>query len=120
MSGPIFDGRAENAVNDYVRRARHEIADQAKANVHMLLDRYLRNPTPYYETQLFIDRGDPDIVQNRIKIYGPWLEGTGSRNAPKTSFRGYGHWREATKLTKREAKPIAEVVLKAYLPRMGG
>lgn len=120
VSGPLFDGRAENAAKDFTRTARHEIAKQAKANVAMLLDRYLKHPTPYYETQLFVDWGDPDVVRNHVKKYGPWLEGTGSRNAPKTRFKGYGHWREATKLTQREARRVAEAVLPPFLFRMGG
>lgn len=120
VSGPFFDGRAAKAVADFTREARHEVAKQAKANVAMLLDRYLKHPTPYYETQLFIDWGDPDLVKNHVKKYGPWLEGTGSRNAPKTRFKGYGHWHEATKITQREAVPIAYSVLPPYLLRMGG
>jgi hypothetical protein len=120
VSGPLFDGRADNAAKDFARVARHEVAKQAKANVAMLLDRYLKHPTPYYETQLFIDWGDPDVVKNHVKKYGPWLEGTGSRNAPKTRFKGYGHWREATKLTQRQAGRVAESVLPPFLFRMGG
>jgi hypothetical protein len=120
VSGPLFDGRAQNAVKDFARTTRREVARQAKANVAMLLDRYLKDPTPYYETQLFIDWGDPDVVKNHVKVYGPWLEGTGSRNAPKTRFKGYGHWREATRLTQREVRGIAFSVLPPYLLRMGG
>lgn len=119
-SGPIFDGRADRAASAYVDEARHEVAKQAKANVSMLLDRYLKHPTPYYETQTHIDWGDPDVVKNRVKKYGPWLEGTGSRNAPKTRFAGYGHWRQATKLTQAEAPRVAKAVLPPFLEAMGG
>jgi hypothetical protein len=84
VSGPLFDGRAANAAKDFARTTQHEVAKQAKANVSMLLDQFLKDPTPYYEGQLFIDWGSVDIVKNRVKKYGPWLEGTGSKNAPKT------------------------------------
>jgi len=120
VSGPLFDGRAADAAKDFALATQHEVAKQAKANVSMLLDRYLKDPTPYYETQLFIEWGAVDVVKNHVKKYGPWLEGTGSRNAPKTRFKGYGHWREATKLTQREARRIAFSVLPPYLLRMGG
>lgn len=120
VSGPLFDGRAANAAKDFARTAQHEVAKQAKANVAMLLDQFLKDPTPYYEGQLFIDWGSVDIVKNRVKKYGPWLEGTGSRNAPKTRFKGYGHWKKATKLTQREARRIAFSVMPPYLLRMGG
>ncbi|MFJ5984309.1 hypothetical protein [Lentzea sp. NPDC092896] len=120
VSGPIFDGRADLAAGDYVDAARHAVARQAKANVSMLLDRYLKHPTPYYETQMHIDSGDPDVVKNHVKLYGPWLEGTGSRNSPKTRFKGYGHWREATKLTQAEATRVAQSVLPPFLEAMGG
>ena len=120
VSGPLFDGRAGNAAKDFARVTQHEVARQAKANVSMLLDRYLKHPTPYYETQMFIDWGAHDVVKNHVKKYGPWLEGTGSRNAPKTRFKGYHHWREATKITQREVQGIAYSVLPPYLLRMGG
>jgi hypothetical protein len=44
-------------------------------------------------------------------IYGPWLEGTGSRNAPVTRFPGYGSFRRASQQLDREIGGIADRIL---------
>ena len=48
-------------------------------------------------------------------IYGPWLEGTGSRNYPVTRFKGYRNWRRVTQMLEKAAKPIAEKSIREHL-----
>lgn len=120
LSGPMFDGRASTAVDDYLQAALDEVAAQGYANVMTNLNASIRNPTPYYETQVTVDRATTDrVVHDRGVIYGPWLEGVGSRNYPVTSFPGYASFRRATAELERQAKPLCEQVLRDYLPRMG-
>lgn len=67
---------------------------------HENLDRSIRNPTPYYETQLTRQRVSPSVIRvhDRGVVYGPWLEGTSSRN--RTSrFKGYSSLRRARQAT---------------------
>jgi hypothetical protein len=119
VRGPIFDGRASHAVTRYLHQTRRDVAAQAYSNVMHNLDTSIRHPTPYYETQITTDhRGETEVVNDRGIIYGPWLEGTGSRNSPKTRFRGYRSFRRATATTRREATGLAERTLQHYLPEM--
>ena len=119
MSGPVFDGRAKAAVGDFIEEAEHEIAQRGVNILHAELDRVLRNPTGYYESQIRTDRtaGDSVITDGGV-IYGPWLAGTSSRNAPETRFAGYPHWRLATQRLQAEAADIAERVLPQFIRRM--
>lgn len=116
--GPVFDGRAARAVEDYRQQAMFDVASQGLADVHRILDASIRNPTPYYETQIMVERQvDAVVVHDRGIIYGPWLEGIGSRNRT-TRFKGYGAFRKAAQELQEKAGPIAERALPPYLRRM--
>lgn len=121
LDGPLFNGLAAHAAAQCAEDIVGEVGAQASANVHLLLDRSLKNPTPYYETQITLDRPMPLTarVHDRGVIYGAWLEGTGSRNRT-TRFKGYASFRRAAQQTRREASRIADAVVRRYLPRMGG
>jgi len=91
VSGPLFDARAEHYVREFAAEALDQVAQQGLANVGTNLDSSIRHPTPYYETQIHTERVDDNTrsVNDRGVIYGHWLEGDGSRNAPVTRFKGY-------------------------------
>jgi len=133
--GPLFDGRWPGIIHDYQEDATWAVGQQAFADVHSILDGSIRNPTPYYETQITQQRGGVDgldavesdvtpvVVHDRGVIYGHWLEGDGSRNAPVTSFRGYGAFGKtaaALNVANGRTVQLAEGVLQRYLPRLRG
>ncbi|MFC5834652.1 hypothetical protein [Nonomuraea insulae] len=118
-SGPVFNGQARAAVTAFIDEAEEEIARRGVNIVHSELDRVLRNPTGYYEGHIQTDRTTGDsVVTDGGVIYGPWLAGVGSRNAPETRFAGYAHWRLATQRLQAEAADIAEKVLPQFIRRM--
>lgn len=134
-SGPLVKGEFPAILHDYLEDVTWELGQQAYADIHTILDASIRQPTPYYETQITQQRGGADgidgvssdvtpaVVHDRGVIYGHWLEGTGSRNAPATSFRGYGAFGKSAKalnVANGKALPIAEAVLQRYLPRLRG
>jgi hypothetical protein len=117
-SGPLFDGRADRAARDYVDAVQLEVGKQGLAEVHTILDASIRHPTPYYETQLVVERAAPDVVvHDRGIVYGPWLEGVGSRNKT-TRFKGYFAFRRARHRLEQLVPAIAERVLQRFLRRM--
>ena len=119
ISGPVFDGRAEQAARDFLDQALMDVGQQGMADVHLLLDQSIRDPTPYYETQITVERAGSDVVvHDRGVVYGPWLEGVGSRNYPVTSFAGYHSFRRAFQQLDRKAQQIAEHALPPFLTRM--
>lgn len=120
ISGPLFDGRADAAAAAFADEAEVRIAEVGVNMVRTQLDRVLRNPTGYYESQVQTDRsvGDMAINDNGV-IYGPWLEGVGSRNRT-TRFKGYATFRIVTQELNGVAVRIAEDALPPYLARMGG
>lgn len=113
--GPVFDGRAAAAAHAFARESQNYVAakgsDMVKHNLHGVL----RHPTGYYESRV---SAHGNVVQDGGVIYGPWLEGVGSRNRT-TRFKGYFTFRRTTQELRARSVPIAEELLHArYLREM--
>ena len=120
ITGPLFDGRASAAVERVLDESKSEVGAQGLADVHQVLNARIRHPTPYYETQLLSERiGAAEVVHDRGVIYGPWLEGTGSRNAT-TRFEGYHAFRLARQALPAKIPALVEPILARHLSEMGG
>ena len=122
LSGPLFDGRAIRALREYVDEAPYEIAGEG---VRIWLSVYrpqVQHPTPYYEYLVHRERveyAESHVWDGGKVKYGPWLESTGSRNYPVTTFRGYKSMEKSTPLLQAQAAPVAEALLRRrFLPRM--
>ena len=117
--GPVFDGTAARLITDYLQAATKEVSEEGDRLVHAHLKGVLKHPTGYYESQVQTEpRGQTDyaVIDSGV-IYGPWLEGTGSRNAT-TRFKGYATFRKMTGQLDRQARSIAYRVLDSYVRRM--
>jgi hypothetical protein len=56
------------------------------------------------------------IVTTADAAYGPWLEGTGSRNQT-TRFKGYHGYRLAAQELEAEAGVIADIEMQPFIER---
>jgi hypothetical protein len=129
--GPIFDGRAELAAERYCVDVSDTIAQEAYDRIQRRLPevfKYLhgRAPVPKdpgrYQASIHIERMDTErVVTDSGIVYGPWLEGIGSRNMT-TRFKGYHTFRRIADEIDLEAEGIAERILHdhGYLLEMGG
>lgn len=123
VSGPLFDGDAESGLAAAQMQIRDALAAQAFADWHSELNANLGSspgarerksqPTPYYEAQINIQNTSDTSanVNDRKVIYGPWLEGLGSRNYPRTVFRGYSSMRKAAATTQARAADLAQPII---------
>jgi len=98
VRGPIFDGRANIMISSACRRAAEVIATYAEDLVHATLQEVLQHPTGAYESRINVRAVNQYAyaVNDDNCIYGPWLEGVGSRNYPVTRFKGYGTFRKVS------------------------
>lgn len=112
--GPIFDGRAEAWAKKDVRDMEHHLADVGADYVRGELHRVLRHETPYYRLQVTTtEYPSRTTINDGGVVYGPWLEGTGSRNRT-TRFKGYATFRRMTALLNSRA----ESILQPYIDRL--
>jgi hypothetical protein len=122
VSGPVFDRTADHDAEAFCHDLADQVSRQAYAEVMTNLDTSIRHPTPYYETQINIRNEAPGtkVVNDAGVVYGPWLEGVGSRNFPVTRFKGYAAFRRAVQATEAEVPRLAEHTIRPYVERMNG
>lgn len=106
--GPLFDGRAKVMTDRAVRDMEHHLAEVGADYVRGELDRVLRKQTPYYRLQITTtEYPGSTVVNDGGMVYGPWLEGTGSRNKT-TRFKGYATFRRMTVKLNAESTRILQ------------
>lgn len=112
--GPMFDGRTAAALHTYADEVGYKVATFAEDMVQQRLAQVLQHPTGYYQSKVTVERaGTGYRVSDQGVVYGPWLEGTGSRNAT-TRFKGYQTFRRTKALVDRRAAQIAHELLVRY------
>jgi hypothetical protein len=118
--GPIYSRAADRAAHDYCDELEDDVADFALGELRSEFHRYFRHPTGYYEAHVRIRAAGPDkVISDGGVVYGPWLEGVGSRNFPATRFKGYSIFRRVFQRVERKANVIAARLMPRYLRRMG-
>lgn len=119
-TGPIFDGTIGDVLSDLQDEWRDSVALAVTSELHSIMDSSFVNPTPYYEVQVINELQVPDrVVHDRGIIYGPWLEGIGSRNA-RSRFKGYSMWRRTVQEVEGRTVAIGEEVAARYQSRLDG
>lgn len=120
VSGPLFDGRAAREFAAYTDEAREQIAEFGEEHVLNLMGMAFRQPSGYYESNMMTERASADVsrVHDSGVVYGPWLEGVGTRNRERPGFPGYFHWRRTKAVLATSGPAMAERLLQRYLPRV--
>lgn len=120
LEGPIFGGGWNTRVDELMADLTETSGEVAKDLVLRNLDASLRNPTGAYRSRVTVDatRSFARVHDNRA-VYGPWLEGTSSRNA-RTRFKGYANWRRATQEMERQVTRVGDEVVRQHIGKMGG
>lgn len=121
FKGPLFDGRPEFLVREWLDETREVIAARGVNYVSQYLDASIRNPTPYYETQITVQTlgGGVTTIHDRGIVYGPWLEGISRRNA-STRFKGYRSFRRATAALERDVPQLLRTRVNVLVRRLNG
>jgi hypothetical protein len=118
--GPIFQNPTAR-IEAFLLAAEERVAQEGKNLVLQRLEVVLKNPTGYYESQIQTERvGDSwEVNDTRRVLYGPWLEGTGSRNAA-TRFKGYRTFRTVRQELDSKTAGIVRPLIRDLLRDLGG
>jgi hypothetical protein len=120
LVGPLFTGALNAAVDRKVHEIEDVVAQRAVNMVQAQLSNVLQHPTGYYESKIRTDRVTQGVsVNDDMVIYGPWLEGVGSRNKT-TRFKGYATFRLVGQRVNSEAVTLAEKLILGALTAKGG
>lgn len=97
VSGPFFSPGEPFVTAAYLHKGQAEIAAETERRVHVLQHVHFKHPTGFYERHITNqDRVSEHLISDSDVVYGPWLEGVGSRNYPHTRFKGYAIVRRTT------------------------
>jgi len=120
LDGPVF---RPSEIRSWETRVTKEsevaVAEYALWRVKAYNAADFKNPTGHYRSQLHVVRRGVVEVNDGGSVYGPWLEGTGSRNK-KTRFKGYWHWRRTTQDVNRQAVRIVNGVVARRIRELNG
>lgn len=110
LNGPIFNsGEWDIIMAQSIPEVEDSVADTVLDMWRDTLDYNIRVNRDRYISETRVTRMDDAAVLNDgTSLYGPWLEGTGSRNAPVTRFKGYGSARDVAQRAQEDISTIAE------------
>lgn len=119
--GAVVEGRSIAVAEHLTQVAVAEVADYAYHEVRMDLINVLQNPTGYYESKITNERRSAHSysINDSGVIYGPWLEGVGSRNYPATSFKGYATFRRVRNRIAQKSSVIADAAVAREMGELG-
>lgn len=122
--GPLFDGVAQHELAAAVAAVQKEVASYAEYQWQMNMHDSFQHPTGRYQSKVNTARRGPDLVVSdgypgSGVLYGPWLEGVGTRNKT-TRFKGYFAQRRAANSVAQKTTVIAEPVVRAFIAKANG
>jgi glycine/D-amino acid oxidase-like deaminating enzyme len=120
VKGPFFDaGYTRAKTREMLVGATRDVSQQAFVETMTNLNARIRHPTPYYETQINTrnDSAYVRTVNDNGVIYGPWLEGVGSRNRT-TRFKGYFSFRRAAQKVRRMIPKLTRGRVRTFIRSM--
>lgn len=121
ISGPLFRPDAGQALTDMRDDLAERLIVEGKRRVLTVADASFRHPTGAYRKRVtsYGPVGGQGRIHDQQSIYGPWLNGTGSRNK-STRFKGYGHFKKTEQTLRRAAVPLGNQVVAEHLHKLGG
>lgn len=108
FDGPIFDFRGRRAFNRFRDELEEESAEFVLDHIQNTFHTHFKNPTGYYESNVRIKNSN-EVWDGGYggPVYGPWLEGVGSRNNT-TRFKGYHAFRKAANALDRRIEEMGD------------
>jgi hypothetical protein len=139
-SGALFNGDAERSLDNGEVAVRRRIAAEGEGLIranfmatikHDTGGKFLRSIKTIEDSKVFTtfsndksytmavveDRSTETTVTSDLATYGPWLEGTGSRNS-STRFSGYQGFRRATQALNLQASALGEEAMMPFVEEM--
>lgn len=112
--GALFDARAHRIFEEFTEDLEEEGAEWALAHIRGTFHTSFRQPTGYYESHVETHNTSFGMEVwdggQAGPVYGPWLEGVGSRNNT-TRFKGYHAFRKAAQALERRIEGMGERLL---------
>ena len=124
FKGPLFNTMRREAILERMKtNILKSITKFVYNNIMRTLKRRIKKPTPIYWTHIRVDDREDElwrVTDDGIVVYNHWLEGTGSRNFPVTSFKGYHAFERAAEALEKRGMALAETQVRKAVKSLGG
>lgn len=110
--GMIFDGKWAAILEAGIKQAQNDVGDYAISAIKNNLDDVLIENNGGYVGSIHSEWETDDLAVTDGTVYGPWLEGLGTRNAT-SRFKGYWTFRLTTDVIKEKVDVVAEPAIAA-------
>ena len=109
--GGLLNGRGKAVISNAVDEINDDVGQEAYNRVQNRLSSVLQNPTGAYQSRITTDVSSDSVgISDGGVVYGPWLEGTSSRNN-STQFKGYQTFRKVLQEMEKDASKQADRVV---------
>lgn len=103
------------AIAKLMMDCKETLADYGVFLVLMRLASVLQNPTGFYESRIKKERQSENwVITDSGVIYGPWLEGTSSRNQI-SRFKGYRTFQITRRELDQKKVPIVQPIVDRFI-----
>ncbi|HSE44763.1 MAG TPA: hypothetical protein VLA89_05490 [Gemmatimonadales bacterium] len=113
-SGALFDARGNMIMGEFADDLEELGAEWALRHIKRTYHTHFKHPTGYYESNVETHNttSGTEVWDGGYAgpVYGPWLEGVGSRNLT-TRFKGYHAFRKAASALDRRIDEMGERLL---------
>ena len=119
LSGPFLTGQPAAVVDNTMRRTIAELVAMGEIDVSEQLYRGHGLVTGHYRRSIHgevLTSRNGKVHDSKV-VYGPWLEGTSSRNQ-RSRFKGYAMFRIGRDRTDTQARQIAERIVHNLMQRL--
>lgn len=121
-TGPFFTGAYQTELHKHLDEAKAEVAQLGVDRIKARIGARAKDPTGYYAAHVVTDLVKPfndQLIHDSGVRYGPWLEGTSSRNT-STRFKGYKIFQRTRAWLRKQATPILQQKIDEFVNRMNG
>lgn len=122
MTGPFFTGDYTRELHKFLDDAKAEVAQMGVNRIQERIGAVAKEPSGYYAAHVRTDLVKPfndQLIHDGKVRYGPWLEGTSSRNST-TRFKGYHLFRRTRTWLRKAATPVFQQAIDQFVARMNG
>lgn len=108
ISGPVFDSDVNAKVGRHIDAAQASVGQFIVDRVRQRLDNVLVNPSGNYRASVKASvLQESTLITDGGIVYGPWLEGTSSRN-DRSRFKGYAVFRRTLDEVQEQVPQLVE------------
>jgi hypothetical protein len=120
-TGAVATGHGAELVEQAMPRIEEAVAQDLATLIRADLRVVLQHPSGRFQSAApaIQQTGDTMTVDDGGVIYGPWLEGTGSRNA-RSRFKGYSTFRRMAQKAQERASEAAAPAVNDLIARLNG